>query len=336
MGALAQVLRGLPRSDDPNLLVGSDHFDDAGVYRLSDDSALVLTVDFFPPLVDDPYQFGRIAAANSLSDVYAMGGRPVAVLNIVGFPDMALPAEILGEILRGGAERVAAAGAVVAGGHSVRDSEIKFGLAVTGLIHPDRILTNGGARPGDVLILTKPLGSGVLTTAAKKGLIGEGDLAEAIEVMAELNAGACAAIYELAAEAGGDPRAAGVHAVTDITGFGLIGHAFEMAEASGVTIEIEASKVPLMTNTLRLAREGVVTRAAGSNLEHVGKRLIAQGMDETLVKVLADAQTSGGLLIAVAENKADQLTNLLPISRTRTKTIIGGIKPQSSLSMVLR
>lgn len=308
MGALAQVLRGLPKSVDPNLLVGSDHFDDAGVYRLSDEAALVMTVDFFPPLVDDPFQFGRIAAANSLSDVYAMGGRPLAALNIVGFPDKDLPVEILGEILKGGAERVAAAGAVVAGGHSVRDSEIKYGLAVTGLVHPDRILTNGGAQPGDVLILTKPLGTGVLTTAAKKGLISEADLAPAIDAMAELNAAAGEAIQELARESGGDPRAAGIHAVTDITGFGLIGHAFELAEAGGVSIEIEAAKVPLLPGTLDLAAQGVVTRAHRSNLEYVGGRLRAEGVNETLVSVLADAQTSGGLLVAVEKSRADRLT----------------------------
>ena len=161
MGALAHVLRDLPRFDDPNLLVGADHFDDAGVYRLDETTALVTTLDFFPPLVDDAYTFGRIAAANSLSDVYAMGARPLTVLNIVGYPDKDLPIELLGEILRGGAERVKAAGAVVAGGHSVRDAEIKFGLSVTGVVHPDRMFTNGGAQAGDVLVLTKPIGSGV-------------------------------------------------------------------------------------------------------------------------------------------------------------------------------
>lgn len=201
MGALAQVVRNLPKVGDPNLLVGTDYFDDAGVYKLDASTAIVLTVDFFPPLVDDPYEFGRIAAANSLSDIYAMGARPLAVLNIVGFPDKELPAEILGEILRGGAERVTAAGAVVAGGHSVRDSEIKFGLSVTGLVHPDRILTNGSAQVGDVLVLTKPIGSGVLTTAAKKNLIQESDLAEAIDVMTDLNAGACEAALEVGVRA---------------------------------------------------------------------------------------------------------------------------------------
>jgi selenide,water dikinase len=324
MGALAQVVRNLPRPTDPNLLVGADHFDDAGVYKLDASTALVLTVDFFPPLVDDPYEFGRIAAANSLSDIYAMGARPLTVLNIVGFPDKELPVEILGEILRGGAERVAAAGAVVAGGHTVRDSEIKFGLSVTGVVHPDRILTNGGAKVGDVLVLTKPIGSGVLTTAAKKGLISESDLAEAIDVMTDLNRGACEAALEV-----------GVHAATDITGFGLIGHAHEMAEASGVTIEIDAKSVPLMARTLELARGGTVTRAAASNLEYLGDRFAAKGADETLVKVLADAQTSGGLLLAIAADRADALVRALKNRHTRAAAIIARVAAKSKSTIVL-
>lgn len=324
MGALAQVVRNLPRTVDPNLLVGADHFDDAGVYKLDASTAIVLTVDFFPPLVDDPYEFGRIAATNSLSDIYAMGGRPLAVLNIVGFPDKELPVEILGEILRGGAERVAAAGAVVAGGHSVRDAEIKFGLSVTGLVHPDRILTNGGAKVGDVLVLTKPIGSGVLTTAAKKGLITASDLAEAIDVMTDLNAGACEAALEV-----------GVHAATDITGFGLIGHAHEMAEASGITIEIDAESVPLMARTLELARGGTITRAAASNLEHLGDRFTAKGVDETLVKVLADAQTSGGLLLAVARDRADALLAALRKRHTRAAAVVARVTPKSGNTIVL-
>jgi len=336
MGALAQVLRDLPRPSDPNLLVGSEHFDDAGVYRLNATTALVLTVDFFPPLVDDPYAFGRIAAANSLSDIYAMGGRPLTALNIVGYPDKDLPADILGEILRGGAERVAAAGAVVVGGHSVRDSEIKFGLSVTGIIHPDRILTNGGAMPGDVLILTKPLGPAQLTTAAKQDKIREADLAEATDSMIELNKGGCEAIQTLAEESGGDPKAAGVHSLTDITGFGLIGHGFEMAEASGVTIEIEASRVPLMERALELAGAGVLTRAHRSNLEWVGHRLGMRGVDETLVNVLADAQTSGGLLIAVDEARADRLTELLREKRTRAVARIGRVVPRQEHALILR
>jgi selenide, water dikinase len=323
MGALAQVLRQMPKPTDPNLLVGTDNFDDAGVYRLDASTAIVLTLDFFPPLVDDPFTFGQIAAANALSDLYAMGARPITALNIVGFPDKDLPAEILAEILRGGAERVAAAGAVVAGGHSVRDSEIKYGLSVTGLIHPERILTNAGALPGDALLLTKPIGTAQLTTAAKQDKIPQDDLAEAIESMVELNRAASEAIIQLMDNGGG------VHAVTDITGFGLIGHAFEMAQASDVTIEIDASRVPLMAKTLDLARAGVLTRAHKSNLEWVGDQLNTQEVDDTIVKVLADAQTSGGLLIAVAPDRADHLLDLLHERNTKTTAIIGSVSPPS-------
>jgi len=325
MGALAQVLRDLPRFEDPNLLVGADHFDDAGVYRLDGATALVATLDFFPPLVDDPYAFGRIAAANSLSDVYAMGGKPLCVLNIVGFPDKVLPIEVLGEILRGGAERVTAAGAVVAGGHSVRDAEIKFGLSVTGVVHPDRMFTNGGARVGDVLVLTKPIGSGVLTSAAKAGKIGEEDLAEAIEVMIDLNAAAAESAL-----------AVGARGVTDITGFGLIGHAFELADASDVTVELVAQKVPLLARTLALAKQNILTRAHKSNLEYLGDRFHSSGVDETLIGVLADAQTSGGLLIAVAEDRVDELVSLLKQRRTKAAHVIGRVGPRTDALVSLR
>lgn len=314
MGALAQVLRGLPAATDPNLLVGSEHFDDAGVYRLSADTAIVTTLDFFPPLVDDPYQFGRIAAANSLSDIYAMGARPLCALNIVGFPDTELPIELLGEILGGGAERVAAAGAVIAGGHSVRDTEIKYGLSVTGVVHPERILANKGAQVGDVLVLTKPLGSGTLTTAAKQGKIDESDLAEAIDVMTDLNSGACEAALQV-----------GVHAATDITGFGLIGHASEMAQASGVTIELCAGSLPLMAGTLELARAGVVTRAAKSNLAHMGQLVHCSDVDEVVVKIMADAQTSGGLLLSVAPDRVENLLAAVRAKKTRAANIVGRV-----------
>lgn len=308
------MLRDLPKVDDPNLLVGIEHSDDAGVYRLDDSTALVLTVDFFPPLVDDPYDYGRIAAANSLSDVYAMGGRPLTALNIVGFPDRDLPVEMLSEILRGGAERVAAAGAVIVGGHTVRDAEVKYGLSVTGVVHPNRIVTNGGAKPGDVLVLTKPLGTGVLTMTAKNEVIPQSALAQAIDVMADLNAAACAAMLEV-----------GAHAATDITGFGLLGHAFEMASASNTTIELFADKVPLLDDTLRLAREGIITRACRSNLDYLKPHIDTTNIDETMIKILGDAQTSGGLLIAVAEAQADQLMERLRALGTRASAVVGKV-----------
>ncbi len=321
---MAQVLRSLPKPDDPNLLVGAELFDDAGVYRLDAGTALVTTLDFFPPLVDDPYTFGRIAAANSLSDIYAMGGRPICALNVVGFPDKDLPIEILGDILRGGSERLAAAGAVLAGGHSVRDAEIKYGLSVTGRIDPEHILTNAGAKPGDLLVLTKPIGSGTLTTAAKQGKIEESELAEAVDVMIDLNAGACEAMLEV-----------GVHAATDITGFGLIGHAHELAAASGVTVHINSANVPLMKRVRELAADGVLTRAHKSNLEFIGDRLAVEGADEFLVAVLADAQTSGGLLLAVPEDRANDLVGALVARSTRAAAVVGRLEPASDRTIVL-
>jgi len=286
------VLRDLPATKHPNLLVGPEHYSDAGIYKLRDDLAIVQTTDFFPPLVDDPYTFGQIAAANSLSDCYAMGATPTTCLNIVGFPDNDLPMEVLSQILAGGANKVAEAGAVIVGGHTVRDTEIKYGLAVTGVVHPDRFLRNDRARPGDRVILTKPIGSGVMANAAKSDKITQEVFAEAIAVMLQLNAAAATVAL-----------AVGAHAVTDVTGFGLIGHAFQVAEASGVSIEIEAARVPLIGPTLRLAGEGIVTRAWKSTLESIGGGFRSEGVDETLVKVLADAQTSGGLLMCVAADK---------------------------------
>lgn len=294
---MVQVLRRLPRSSHPDLLVGHEHFDDAGVFRVRDDLALVQTLDFFPPLVDDPFTFGQVAAANALSDVYAMGGEPLTAMNIVGFPDKDLPPEILGEILAGGQERVTAAGAVVVGGHSVRDGEVKYGLSVTGTIDPRIILTNSAAKPGDALVLTKPIGSGVLTSAAKKGVLPPEGLAECIAVMIHLN------------RSGRDAMVAiGAHAATDVTGFGLVGHAFEMAEGGGVAMEIEAGRVPLMARAMEFARQGILTRAHKGTRQHLGERLsVGPGIEEALAGVLCDAQTSGGLLISVAANRAEAL-----------------------------
>ncbi len=281
----------------PDLLVGMNTADDAGIFRVADDLALVQTADFFPPLVDDPYEFGGIAAANALSDIYAMGGEPMTALNLVGYPDQVLDYEILGEILRGGHDAVAEAGAVIVGGHSVRDSEIKYGLAVTGRVHPDRYITNAGAKPGDLLVLTKPLGSGVLCSAAKCGKLPQADLAEAIHVMRALNKPGRDAAMKV-----------GVNACTDVTGFGLVGHAFEMAEASDVTITINASAVPLMEHTLEFARAGVLTRMWKDSRAYLGDKLhVADNVEETLLGILMDAQTSGGLLLSVPEERAEEL-----------------------------
>ncbi len=322
MELTAQVLRHLPPQYHPNVLAGAEHFEDAGVYRINESTAIVQTLDFFPPLVEDPYAFGRIAAANALSDVYAMGAAPITALNIVGFPDKTLPHDILGEILRGGADRTAAAGAVILGGHSVRDNEIKYGLSVTGIVHPDQVVTNGGARAGDVLVLTKPLGSGTLTSAAKSGLIAEDDLAECITVMVTLNRGACEAM-----------TAVGVHACTDVTGFGLIGHGFEMAEASGVTLEFHAAEVPLMGQAYDLAKKGILTRGHKACRAYLAERLHVGAADETLVNLMADAQTSGGLLIALPADRADALLSQLT---DLPAAVVGRVLPRTPQAIVIR
>jgi len=319
-----QVLRRLPVSAHPDLLVGSEHFDDAGVFRLDDQTALVQTVDFFPPLVDDPFAFGQIAAANALSDIYAMGGEPLTALNIVGFPDQELSTDVLADILRGGHERVHAAGAVLLGGHSVRDAEIKFGLAVTGRIHPDRIILNAGARPGDQLVLTKPLGSGTLTSACKQDLIAPADLDQAIAVMIHLN------------RSGRDAMVAvGVSAATDITGFGLVGHAFEMAEASNVTLVIQAEQVPMMHRALEFARQGVLTRAHKGTMAHLGNQLRIDHADDARAKLLCDAQTSGGLLISVPSERAGALIESLEKHEAPCAAVIGAVEPPSDHRMII-
>ncbi|MFO0839473.1 MAG: selenide, water dikinase SelD [Phycisphaerae bacterium] len=313
---MAQVLRQLAPQQHPDLLVGTETFDDAGVFRISDELALVQTVDFFPPLVDDPYQFGRIAAANALSDIYAMGGEPLTALNLVGFPDKELDYDVLVEILRGGADAVREAGAVIVGGHSVRDAEVKYGLAVTGRVHPKRIWTNAGARAGDRLVLTKPLGSGVLSSAAKSGKMAAEELGEVIRVMAGLNKFARDAAREFE-----------IHACTDISGFGLIGHAAEMAEGSGVSIAIRASAVPLMARTLEFARAGILTRAAKNSREYLGAKLqVDAGVEPALAGVLMDAQTSGGLLFSIAPDCCDQLAARLRRSGAECAAEVGEVR----------
>jgi selenide,water dikinase len=310
------VLRQIQPVRHPDLLVGTETCDDAGVFRLSDDLALVQTVDFFPPLVDDPYQFGRIAATNSLSDVYAMGGEPLTALNIVGFPDKELEYDVLVEILRGGGDVAREAGCVIVGGHSVRDAEVKYGLSVTGRVHPKRIWTNAGAKSGDRLVLTKPIGSGVLCSAAKAGRMPEEDLAEAIGVMATLNKGAREAGVEV-----------GVNACTDITGFGLVGHAAEMAEGSDVTITLHAASVPLLKRTLEFARAGVLTRAANTTRQHLGAALfIDPRVEEALAGVLMDAQTSGGLLLSVPADRAEALVAGLKARGAPCAALIGEVE----------
>lgn len=278
------------------MLVGPEHHSDAGAYRVGENLALLQTVDFFPPLCDDPFMFGQIAAANALSDVYAMGGRPITALNIVAFPNDELPLDILSEILRGGAEKAREAGAVVLGGHSVKDPEIKYGLSVTGLVDPKVMVTNAGARPGDVLILTKPIGTGAMTAAFRKEQIDEKVWSACCESMRRLNKAAAEAMV-----------AAGARGATDITGFGLLGHASEMAEASGVTVEIESRVVPLLEGALELSAAGFVTSAAKANLSYLESRMqTASDIPAPLLSLLLDAQTSGGLLITLAEERFEE------------------------------
>ena len=279
------------------MLVGTETGDDAGVYRLRPDLAIVNTVDFFTPIVDDPYIFGQISAANSLSDVYAMGGDPKTCMNIVCFPKGKMDIEILGEILKGGADKVKEAGAVVIGGHSIIDEEIKFGMAVTGVIHPDKIFRNVGVQEGDALILTKPLGTGIITTALKKGKASEESVNEAVKSMTTLNAAA-----SLVA------RKHPVHACSDVTGFGILGHALGMASGSGVTLVIESAKLPLLRSAPRLAEKGYITGGCKWNKEYLDDKMtIDKSIREGVVQVALDPQTSGGLLIAVAKRHAAKL-----------------------------
>ena len=299
--ALAHVLRPLTATFGAeaasDLLVGLGRADDAAVYRLNDEQAIVATTDFFPPVVDDPYAFGAIAAANALSDIYAMGGDPLFCLNLVGFPDD-LDSDILSEILRGGAEKVREAGALIAGGHSVTDHEPKYGLAAIGLVHPARIFTKGGARSGDRLLLTKPIGTGVITTAAKAERAADDDLAGAIASMMRLNGLAMRALRSLGAE---------LHACTDITGYGLLGHGWEMAEQSGVAFHIAADAVPLLAGARSYAASGFVPGGTGRNRAAVEPHVRwAERVDEVTRTLLCDPQTSGGLFAAVAPEAVER------------------------------
>jgi selenide,water dikinase len=295
---LAPLVQALPQPTDPNVLVGTRTSDDAGVYRLREDLALVQTADFFTPIVDDPYDFGRIAATNALSDVYAMGGRPVSALNLVAWSVEALGAEMLGEVLRGGQDVIGAAGAVIVGGHTIDDPEPKYGLAVTGVVDPAEVITNAGGRVGDALVLTKPLGAGAVTTALKKGLAGDDVLARAVEVMTELNAAASEAA-----------RAAGAHAMTDVTGFGLLGHLHELALGSGVAAVVEADAVPVIAGVLELLADDRAIAGGSRNNRRYAEEFASfdDGVGEVRRRLVTDAMTSGGLLVAVDPARAGEV-----------------------------
>lgn len=308
-GALAQVLCHLKGFTDPNLLVGFETSDDAAVYRISDDTALIQTVDIFPPIVDDPYSYGKISAANALSDVYAMGGVPKLAMNICCFPED-LPAHMIEAILRGGSEKVQEAGAIICGGHTIKDPVPKYGLSLTGFVHPDHILRNNTIQEGDFLILTKALGTGILTSAWKGELLDEQQQKELLDSMEMLNR------YGAEAMNGFD----GVHACTDVTGFGLLGHAFEMADKSGLSIEIDSKTLPALRGAVEFASMGFVPAGAYNNREYLkGAYSIAPSVSEALGDLMFDPQTSGGLLIAVSEKEGrpllERMNEKIPAAR---------------------
>ena len=302
----------LPKFQDDNLIVGIETSDDAAIYKVTDDIAMIQTVDFFTPIVDDPYMFGQIAAANSLSDVYAMGGEPKVALNIVGFPNCLDPA-ILGEILAGGAEKVKEAGAVLVGGHSVQDDEPKYGLCVSGFVHPDKIFKNYGCKPGDVLILTKQIGSGVVNTAIKAQMASDASIREAVTVMSSLNKKGKEVVEHYP-----------VTACTDITGFGLLGHCCEMATASDVTFEIKVEEIAYMEEAISYAKMGLVPAGAYRNREHSGKLVDMSGVAEHYIDLLYDPQTSGGLLVSVAPEYVEQMMEDFAKKEMDTKVSIIG------------
>lgn len=319
---LARVLRELPAIDDPNVLVATETGDDAGVYLLAPDLALVETVDFFTPIVDDPATFGRISAANAISDIYAMGGTPLFAVAITTFPESGLDLEILHAIVRGGAEKAREAGISIIGGHTVKDPEPKYGLAVTGRIHPDRVIRNSTARPSDLLVLTKPLGTGLYTTARRRDVIAEDELLEAVTSMQTLNRAASEAMV-----------AVGVDAATDVTGFGLMGHLREMTSGSGVGARVDAAAVPVFELAVSLAERDCAPGGTKANLAlalRSGVRF-ADAVPNALRLVLCDAQTSGGLLIAVPESKAEALLDALAARSVADAAVIGSVTEEPGI-----
>lgn len=316
-GTLNRILDLLPAQvvHHPELLVGIQSLDDAGVYRLTPELALIQTLDFFTPIVDDPYLFGQVAAANALSDIYAMGGRPLTAMNIVCFPSAKLDLSVLGEILKGGADKLAEAGAVLVGGHSIDDEEPKYGLAVTGIVHPERVITNCGARPGDKLILTKPLGTGILATALKAELVGKETEKLMGYWMALLNRDAAEVMVEV-----------GANACTDITGFGLLGHCLELAQGSRVDVVLYTREIPVFPQVLDFAGMGLIPAGAYRNREHAkGKVKFAPGVSEAWQDLLFDPQTSGGLLISVPSEKATELLERLHERGVEAARVIGEV-----------
>ena len=309
----------MPKNEDPNLLVGFDTSDDAGVYRLTDEIALVTTADFITPPVNDPYTFGQIAAANAISDVYAMGGRPITCLNLAMFPAKKLEPEVLHQIVAGALSKITESGAVLAGGHTIEDDEPKFGLAVTGIVHPQKYWSNRGAKPGDVVILTKPIGSGVLFNANIKKWVSDEAMKECIAILTTLN--------RKAAEVAADFE---VHAATDITGFGLAGHCYEMVKGSQVTMEFFMDRIPIMQEALEMYKKGVTTAVNSYNRELVaGAIRFEKDLPTWHKEIVYDPQTSGGLLVAVPESQGEALVKALQAQGVQWASRVGKVKPLS-------
>ena len=314
-GQLEEILNYLPLPSDPNILVGIDTHDDAGVYKVNDDLALVLTTDFFPPVCSDPYEFGQIAAANSISDIYAMGGTPVTALNIMMFPASKLPLEAYAEILKGGSEKANEAGLSIIGGHTIDDTPPKYGLAVVGYIHPGKIITNSGAKPGDSLILTKPVGTGIILAGQKLKIADVKDVKEALKLMKLLNKSGAEVMKKFK-----------IKGATDITGYGLAGHAYKMAKASNVSIALKMRQVPLIGNAYRIIDEGCIPGASFRNLEYTDRATSFSGdLDYNLKMIAFDAQTSGGLLMSVPQRKAYAVLNELHNAGLSDSAIIGTV-----------
>ena len=316
-------MQSLPKPDDVNLLIGAEGFSDASVYQLENGLLMVQSLDFFPPLVNDPFIYGQIAAANSLSDIFAMGATPVTALNIVAFPDDKLDLSVLTDILRGGDDKVREAGAVIAGGHTVRDVEIKYGLSVTGICRKEDLHANSGAEVGDVLVLTKPIGTGFVTTAMKAGKASQAAEDAAIDAMRTLNNVASASA-----------SAVGASAVTDITGFGLAGHAREVAMASGVTLNMQLSDIPQLPEALDYYRKGLVTRASASNRGAKEDDVDASEADPELIELLYDPQTSGGLLISVSQDRVDSMLSLMQDGGCAGAVVVGHVSTHDKVSIV--
>ena len=318
-GDLSSVLAPLARKSDPRILIGHETFDDAGVFRVSDDVAIVQTVDFFAPIVDDPYEFGQVAAANALSDIYAMGGTPLTALNIAAFPSERLPLEILTEILRGGQDKVHEAGAHIVGGHTVVDDEIKYGLAVTGRIDPRAMLTNASAKPGDRLVLTKPIGNGILATALKQQKLDANAVEAVIALMCDLNAAASRAALEV-----------GARCATDVTGFGLLGHLSHIARASDVSIKLRISSVPILPRAIDAWRSGATPGGGTRNLEYVQQFVDWGPATEVERALLTDPQTSGGLVVAIPPSRLVEYLEKVPRA-----VEIGEVLPRGRSAIVL-